>query len=266
MSFTVYTPRDYEEQQDAMWVGMGYEHHVRHIERRSILPVFSKYLPLGARILEAGCGFGGWVYYLNARHYRAVGVDLNATVLAQSDRRLVPLCRGDVLKLCFDDDAFDAYLSLGVVEHFREGPDAALREAKRVIKPGGYILLSTPTTNLFRNVVNHPVRRLFDLVHRLRGRRLNFAEYRFTKRELIEHVRSAGFEILETVPNDTKLDQHEYSIGFFTDWPPLRSAEKFRLNAVGRVVFRTLKAISPFLVVSGILVVGRKPVTTVAAG
>jgi SAM-dependent methyltransferase len=265
MAFTVYTPRDYGEQQEAMWVGMGYDHHLRHIERRSILPVFTKYLSPGARILEAGCGFGGWVYYLNQRQFRAVGVDLNASVLGQADRSMIPLCRGDVLKLCFDDDQFDAYLSLGVVEHFPDGPGSALAEARRVIKPGGYILVSTPTTNLFRDLVNHPIRRVFDLMNKVRGRRLNFAEYRFTKRELVEHVRAAGFDVLETVPNDTRLDQSEYSIGFFTDWPPLRSSEKFKLNAAGRVVFRMLKAVSPYLVVSGILVVGRKPEATGSA-
>jgi SAM-dependent methyltransferase len=259
LPFTVYTPRNYSEQQDAMWVGMGYDQHIRLIERRSILPVFPKYLSPRSTILEAGCGFGGWVCYLNEQGYRAVGVDLNATVLGEADRRRVPLCRADVAKLCFSDESFDAYLSLGVIEHFPDGPMAALGEARRVLRPGGHIFVSTPTTNLFRNLVNHPVRRVFDIYHRLRGRQLHFAEYRFTKRELIEHVGAAGFEILETVPNDTRLDQHEYSIGFFTDWPPLRSKEKFRLNALGRVVFRTLKALSPYLIVSGILVVGRKP-------
>jgi SAM-dependent methyltransferase len=263
VAFTVYAPRDYEEQQDSMWVGMGYEGHLRHIRRRSILPVFDKYLPKGARILEAGCGFGGWVHYLNGEGFRAVGVDLNAVVLEQADqhdRSRVPLARADVLRLSFPDNVFDAYLSLGVVEHFIEGPHRPLAEAMRVLKPGGYILVSTPTTNAFRNLVNHPVRRVFDWLHRLRGRTLHFAEYRFTKPELIEHVRTAGFEIVEAVLNDTQLDQDAYAIGFYTDWPPFRArGEKFRLNWPGRVVFRTLKALSPYLVVSGILVVGRKP-------
>ena len=260
MAFTVYAPRNYDEQQNAMWVGMGYDSHLEHIRRRSILPVFDTYLPKRARILEAGCGFGAWIHHLNQQGFRAVGVDLNAQLLSGGDRTLVPMCRNDVLKLCFADGTFDGYLSLGVVEHFPEGPHRPLAEALRVLKPGGIAFISTPTTNLFRNLVNHPVRRVFDVLHRLRGRRLHFAEYRFTRDELVAHIRAAGFEIVDVVPNDARLDQNKYSIGFYTDWPPLRSStEKYALNALGRLVFATLKAISPSLVVSGYLVVGRKP-------
>lgn len=270
MAFTVFTPRDYSEQQDTMWVGMGYDAHLVHIRRRSILPLFDKYLAKGARILEAGCGFGGWVHYLNGQGFRAVGVDLNAAVLEaadQADRALVPLCRGDVLQLSFPDGIFDAYLSLGVVEHFIEGPHRPLAEARRVIRPGGYIMVSTPTTNMFRNLVNHPIRRLFDLAHKMRGRDLHFAEYRFTKQELVRHVEKAGFEVVEVVPNDTRRDQSTHAIGFYTDWPPFRATgEKFRLNRVGQLVFRGLRALSPFLVVSGVLVVARKPGTASDGG
>lgn len=243
-----------------MWVGMGYASHLEHIKRRSILPVFDRYLPKRARILEAGCGFGAWIYHLNERGFRAVGVDLNARLLAGGDRTLVPMCRNDVLNLCFADDTFDAYLSLGVVEHFPEGPHRPLAEALRVLKSGGIAFISTPTTNPLRTMVNHPVRRVVGWLHRLRGRRMHFAEYRFSRGELVEHIRRAGFEILETVPNDTRLDQHRYSIGFYTDWPPLRSrTTKYELNGPGRFAFRVLKALSPSLVVSGILVVARKP-------
>ena len=262
MAYRLLAPRDHTEQQDKMWDAMGYDHHVALIKRRSILPVFPRYLRPGARILEAGCGLGGWVYFLNQEGYWTVGVDNNIKILGESDRTHLKLCENDILQICFPSDTFDCYLSLGVVEHFPDGPGPALAEAYRVIKPGGYIFVSTPTTNLVRTLFNHRVRDCRDLIYRALGRRLYFAEYRFTKSELVNHVRGAGFEILETLPNDARLDQNAYSIGFFTDWPPLRSSEKYRLNGLGRLVFAGLKALSPYLVVSGILVVGRKPTGT----
>lgn len=259
MAYTVLAPRDYAQQQDTMWDGMGYDHHITHIKRRSILPLFGKYLRPAARILEAGCGVGGWVYYLNQQGYRTIGIDNNVKILADSDRRHLKLCENDILEICFPDNTFDCYLSLGVVEHFPNGPGPALAEAYRVVKPGGYIFVSTPTTNLIRTLINHRIRDLRDLMYRARGTELHFAEYRFRKPELVEHVRRAGFEIVETVPNDTRVDQNTYSIGFYTDWPPLRTAEKYKLNRLGQMLFATLKMLSPHLVVSGILVVGRKP-------
>lgn len=260
MAFTLYTARDAAAQDEAMWEGLGFESARATIEQRSILPVFDRHCRPGDRILEGGCGFGTWVDYLRGRGFRAVGVDTNGPLLAWGASKGVPLAAGDVVRLCFRDETFDAYLSLGVVEHFPEGPQAPLGEARRVLRRGGILLVSTPCSNAFRALANHPARRLVDALRLARGRRLRFAEYRFTRRELVGHVRAAGFEILETVLNDYRLDQDAHSIGFYTDWPIFRSrGEKWRLNAPGRWVFRALHRLSPHLVVSGILVVARKP-------
>ncbi len=260
MAFTLHTHRDAAAQGEAMWTGLGFESARATIERRSILPVFDRYCRPGDRILEGGCGFGTWVDYLRGRGFRAVGIDTNAPLLSWGASEGLPLIVNDVARTCFRDGTFDAYLSLGVVEHFPEGPQAPLGEARRVLRRGGILLVSTPCTNAFRALVNHPARGLVNTLHRVRGRRLHFAEYRFTQRELVSHVRTAGFEVLETVLNDYRLDQDTHSIGFYTDWPIFRArGEKWRLNAPGRWLFRALKRLSPNLVVSGILVVARKP-------
>ena len=189
-------------------------------------------------------------------------IDTNVRIISQGTGRKLWLVENDVLHKCFRNETFDACLSLGVIEHFPEGPGRPLAELRRVLKRGGLLFVSTPCSNLVRRLVNHPLRDLVNLWSRLCGRRLHFVEYRFERHELINHVRGAGFEIIEHVPNDYRLDQYERSIGFYTDWPFLRDrGEKWHLNAIGRIVFRMLKAISPYLVVSGILVIARKPVT-----
>jgi len=50
----------------------------------------------------------------------------------------------DLRELGFRPGVFAAYISLGVVEHDPAGPDAILREAWRLLEPGGVLLLSVP--------------------------------------------------------------------------------------------------------------------------
>jgi len=260
MTYTKLSNRDPDLQNDYMWEGSSFESVMETIRNRSITPVLPKYLKPGDWILEAGCGNGAWVQYFNEHGYRAVGIDNNPCILAQGCDKGISLIKNDVLRKCFRNDVFDACISLGVIEHFPEGPHRPLIEIKRVLKPGAFLFVSTPCNNWFRKLVNHPLRDLINLMHRCKGQQLYFTEYRFERHELVEHVREQGFEIVETIPNDYRLDQGERSIGFYTDWPPFRDRrEKWKLNPLGRAVFRTLKSMSPYLVVSGVLVVARKP-------
>ena len=106
----------------------------------------TKFLKPGARILEGGCGIGQNVYGLKSWGYEAYGVDF-ARETVERTRKKFPELRisvQDVRKLDFPDNFFDGYRSLGVIEHFWEGYDEILKEAKRVIKPGGYLFLTFP--------------------------------------------------------------------------------------------------------------------------
>jgi predicted SAM-dependent methyltransferase len=61
---------------------------------------------------------------------------------------------GDVTKLPFRNRVFDVVTSFGVIEHFRKGSEviATLSEAHRVLKVGGYLILTIPNfATTFRN-------------------------------------------------------------------------------------------------------------------
>ena len=62
------------------------------------------------------------------------------------NRELI-LTQSDVHELPFPESTFGAYLSYGVVEHFPQGPQAAITEAYRVLKPGGLIFMMVPAAN-----------------------------------------------------------------------------------------------------------------------
>ena len=58
----------------------------------------------------------------------------------------------DVRKLNFPNNFFDGYWSLGVIEHFWEGYHEIIKEAGRVIRPGGYLFLTLPYMSLLRKL------------------------------------------------------------------------------------------------------------------
>ena len=114
--------------------------------------VICRYLSQGAKILEAGCGIGHLVIALRQKGYDCYGLDyaeLTIDVL-KGHFPEAPFTQGDIRNLPYESEFFDAYISLGVIEHFTEGQEQMLAEAARVLKPGGKILLSVPAVNAYR--------------------------------------------------------------------------------------------------------------------
>ncbi len=106
------------------------------------------------RILEGGCGKGNFVFSLRHQGYDAYGVDF-AEETVRKINTLVPELQvsvADVRKLPFEDNFFDGYWSLGVIEHFYEGYQEIANEMYRVIKPGGYLFLTFPYMSPLRRL------------------------------------------------------------------------------------------------------------------
>jgi len=109
-------------------------------------------LPPGSRLADVCCGAGRHLVRLLQRGYRAVGVDVSAMMLglarreAQTRSLRAPLVRADARSLPFRAACFDAVLNLfnsfGYCETDEEN-EQVLREAARVLRPGGQFLLET---------------------------------------------------------------------------------------------------------------------------
>ena len=93
------------------------------------------------RVLDIGCGNGRFVVVKKPSCKEIVGLDAGAHFAPESIDT-VDLARGDVRVLPFADGSFDKAYSLDVLEHLtEEGVEAMLREARRVLRPGGNLFL-----------------------------------------------------------------------------------------------------------------------------
>jgi len=153
--------------------------------------VFQKYLPRRGKILEAGCGLGQFVLALCARGYNCMGIDFAYKTIKSLKKHFpdIPVMAGDVCHLSMKDESLDAYISLGVVEHFREGPVIPLREAFRVLKRRGLLIVSVPQAFQWRRLDAH--RESVPLPDKA-----VFYQYAFSPDEFREFLRAAGFTIM----------------------------------------------------------------------
>ncbi len=154
--------------------------------------LFRLHLLPQSRILEAGCGVGQVVLALRQWGHDCWGLDYSERTIARLNEKFpeVPFRVGDVRQLPFGDAEFDAYISLGVIEHFTVGQDGILREAARILRPGGKAFVSVPALNGFRRL-------RIALNTYASSSQMDFFEDCYSLAELRRLLATEGLELLE---------------------------------------------------------------------
>jgi SAM-dependent methyltransferase len=164
--------------------------------RDEVVTVTTKYLSIGSRILEGGCGRANKVKALADAGFEAIGVDFaeDAVGRAQLYYPQLDIRQGDVRSLKFPDAYFDGYWSIGVIEHFWDGYDAILAEAHRVLRADGILFLTAPWLSPFRKYkarVGGYVRSDFN--HEPEG----FYQYALGRQEVSAQLARHGFNLMQ---------------------------------------------------------------------
>ncbi|MEU7578939.1 class I SAM-dependent methyltransferase [Streptomyces sp. NPDC041068] len=159
-----------------------------------------------ATVLDIGCGDGtaaATAAPLLAGH-RVIGVDWSQDALKRAHARLPYVVRGELTDggLPFADGAADAVLFSEVIEHLVD-PDSALDELRRVLRPGGHLMLSTPNLAAWynRGLLLAGVQPVFSEVslrgiHGRPGKEVVGHLRLYTARALREFVTACGFDVV----------------------------------------------------------------------
>jgi ubiquinone/menaquinone biosynthesis C-methylase UbiE len=191
----------------------AFEDHYRQLEKSRFSTAFTygrakiddmvddlfRSLPKGAAVLDVGCGTGEHLKRALRHGLSATGIE-PAPGMLEAARRNVPEARleqGTAAPLPFPDASFDAVLMIEVLRYLdRNDIRVALKEARRVLRPGG---------TLFVTLVNRWALDGFYVHQRLRQRRKGkefdtrnpFCEF-FSPKEAEGELRRAGFSEART--------------------------------------------------------------------
>lgn len=170
----------YRMQRDHFWY-RGRHRFVLHFTRQ----VASALRGRDCAAVDLGGGCGGWIDYLHRRapdlfHELALA-DSSGRALEMAARLVSPEVRRyqiDLLNLHWSE-RWDVAFLLDVLEHIEED-ERVLRQIRSALRPGGYLILTTPALERFRTAVDAMSRHV----------------RRYSRPDLARRASAAGFEIV----------------------------------------------------------------------
>jgi 2-polyprenyl-3-methyl-5-hydroxy-6-metoxy-1,4-benzoquinol methylase len=157
--------------------------HFRSQRARTVM----RYVKAPAKVLDIGCGNGRFLQGLIEKKYNGFGIELpsksaeRASRIAGLNLKIGQLCEDD-----FEEHFFDAVTMWHVIEHLSQ-PRKTLQIIRKILKQGGYLMVSLPNIESFQS-------RLF------RGKWLHLDPPRhllfFGALDLAKILQTFGFEIV----------------------------------------------------------------------
>ena len=197
------------------------------------------------RLLDIGCGVGMFVEEAARHGWQVEGVDVNrvAVSYAAEQRHLRVSMQDAEGGLPFASGSFDVATLFGVVEHLQK-PHRLLADCHRVLRPGGMVVVQTPTEDGL-------LRRCGRWLFRLSGGKLTFPAYQFyqlhgghsvcfSRKSLGRLLQQLDFEVRDVMDSTygLKVLLHRFHL---LPWPSrlAKSAGTALIFGLGRVIGRS---------------------------
>lgn len=134
------------------------------------------------KVLDIACGEGYGTYLLGQNALKVIGVDIDEKVIRFAKEKYkkdnLEFNSGNIENTGFEDYSFDVVVSFETIEHLANHA-AAMNEIKRILKPDGILIMSTPDRDKYNFGRIAP--------NRFHVHELNFEEYKTLLNQYFEH-------------------------------------------------------------------------------
>jgi SAM-dependent methyltransferase len=185
---------------------------------------FAQPLVRGMRVLDAACGAGYGSQILAQTAQAVVGIDISDETVVYAQQHYggdnIAFQQASVTELPFEAHTFDAVVSFETLEHVTEAQQQTfMREIKRVLRPDGLLVMSTPNKDIYQEKVeNHFHEHELDAQEFEALLKTHFKEVVFVAQQFeIGNVITPAGQAPATVQNDFHMDAAEYLIAVCCD-------------------------------------------------
>jgi SAM-dependent methyltransferase len=209
----------------------------------------------GGTALDVGCATGTFLDGLRRAGWRVQGVEQDGQAAAYVRTRLnLPVFHGDLVDAAMADHRFDLVTLWYVLEHLHQ-PRATLREAARITRPGGTLILGLPNPSGIEARLFGPAWADWDSPRHL---------YLFTEPVIRHMLATTGWDTVRVTGQSGRMWSLQQSIRYWLDErvsnAPLRNALMAVANAepVRLLCLPYFEVVEHLRVSSGMVVVARR--------
>ena len=136
-----------------------------------------------SKLLDVGCGTGGYIWNLKELGWNACGVEINEKTALQLRRKGMEVFAGDFERLDFPESEYDVVTFWHTLEHLRS-PLESLKKAHRILKPDGMVMIEVPNVASLERKIFGRNWALWDVPRHL---------YHFSPQSLVKLLSESGF-------------------------------------------------------------------------